>query len=241
MARKKKEEEPASAAWLVTFSDLMTLLLTFFVLLLSMSSMDRVMITQISAVTRSLSMMDRASGGKAPDNIKLVLDLIREPTSLLNKLDRIKDLLFPNDILPPEMSPGTLDENLQVLANPEGLVIVLTDAIVFRPGETSLSAEGKKLLDAVAPFLMYADSDVVISGYSDSRPPPGTDPYATSALRAMSVLEYFLQQKLRPQRFSLSAYGPDRPIDTADTEAARARNRRVEILVKTVRYVGQYP
>ncbi|MDL2271860.1 OmpA family protein [Desulfovibrio sp. OttesenSCG-928-I05] len=243
MARKKKKSGGggASDAWMVTFSDLMTLLLTFFVLLLSMSSMDRTSLTIISASVSNISLLDHAGRGRVPDRIQMVMDAIEEPRSLLEKLDRIKDLLFPHDILPPELSHSTLEENLMVLSDAQGIVIVLTDELLFPKGQGELAPAGRKLLDAISPFLMYTTADVTISGHTDNAVPSGIDPYALSGLRALSVLEYFLQQKLRASRFSIGAYGADRPLVTGDTPQAQTKNRRVEILVKTSQYVGRYP
>lgn len=242
MARKKKKSSDGpSDAWLVTFSDLMTLLLTFFVLLLSMASMDKTTITTIRLSISGTSPLDHAGRGRVPDRIRMVIEAIQEPESLLNKLDRIKDLLFPDDLLPPELLDGTLEENLRVLADSQGIVIVLTDGLLFRRGESGLSPSGRALLEAVTPFLWHVSADVAISGHTDTMVPSGTDPYTLSGLRAMTVLEYFLQQQIPPSRFSIGAYGPDRPLVPGNSEEARAQNRRVEILVKTAQYMGRYP
>ncbi len=238
--RRKKPSGGGEGGWLVTFSDLVTLLLTFFVLLLSMSSMDKALLTRISAMTGEISPIDHAARGKIPDRIRLMLEIVNDPKSILEKPNRIKDLLFPNDILPPELSPGTLDANLRILAHPEGVVIVLTEAVLFPQGEYALTPAGLKLLEALVPFLHYTTADVNISGYTDDVAVPGVNSYVLSGRRAMSALEYFLQQKMRPSRFSVSGYGPDRPLAPNDTDAHRASNRRVELLVKTTQWLGRY-
>jgi chemotaxis protein MotB len=242
MARRKKGGGGGGGdGWLVTFSDLMTLLLTFFVLLLSMSSMDNAKLTRISASLDRQAVIAHSGSGCIPDRIIEVVQMIEDPETLLEKRDRIKDLLFPNDILPLELPPGKLEENLRILAHPEGVVIVLNEGILFTAAAYELSPTGGKLLEALLPFLYYTSADVNIAGYTDdgeNRPDMSND--ELSGRRAMSVLAYFLQNKLPAARFSISGYGPRRPLEPNTSEQGRARNRRVELLVKTVRWVGRY-
>ncbi|MDR3073426.1 MAG: OmpA family protein [Deltaproteobacteria bacterium] len=242
MARKKKKGGGGGgASWLVTFSDLMTLLLTFFVLLLSMSSMDKPLLTRIMATSDNPSPLDYAGRGRAPDQIRLLLDIVQDPMTVLDKPDRIKDLLFPNEVLPPELSPGKLDENLRILAHPEGVVIVLSEGVLFPAGEYGLTGTGRQLLSALLPFFFYSAADVNIGGHTDATEnSPVMDNYELSGRRAMSVLEYFLQEKLPASRFSISGYGPDKPLAPNVSEKNRAGNRRVELLVKTSQWLGRY-
>ncbi len=242
MARRKKNGGGDSgAAWLVTFSDLMTLLLTFFILLLSMSSMDRPLITRIVVPSDVPSPLDHAGRGRIPDQIRLMVEIVNDPTTIMDKQDRIKDLLFPNEILPPELSPGTLDENLRVLAHPEGVVIVLSEALLFPEGQYELTAVGKRLLDSLVMVLHYSSADMNIAGHADAAEGiHATRGYERSGRRAMSVLEYFLLQMFPARRFSISGYGAEKPLVPNDTEAHRAQNRRVELLLKTNQWLGRY-
>lgn len=242
MARKKKKSGGGGGdGWLVTFSDLMTLLLTFFVLLLSMSSMDRPLITRIMATSDNSSPIDHAGSGRVPEQIRLLLQIVEDPSTIYDKQDRIKDLLFPNEILPPELPPGNLDENLRILGHPEGVVIVLSEELLFPAGGYTLTATGGKLLNALLPFFHYTTADVNFAGHADATEAAyGMDSYELSGKRAMAVLEYFLQQRFPARRFSVSGYGPEKPLWPNTSEANRAKNRRVEILVKTSQWLGRY-
>ena len=114
----------------------MTLLLTFFVLLLSMASMDRNVLTKINLFTRDVAMSFPRAAGRIPQRIRFITDLLDNPWDILEKPDRIKDLLFPDDILPKDISTSTLEENMKVLVKPEGVALVLTDKLLFPPGAT---------------------------------------------------------------------------------------------------------
>lgn len=238
--RKKKEEGGGGAAWLVTFSDLMTLLLTFFVLLLSMASMDTTTITRISTFTKGASNIDLSGPSRMSERIEFLVKALKEPENILNKLDRIKDLLFPLELLPKDISSSTLEKNLEILAHPEGVVIVLTDALLFEQGAYELDDAGKKLIDILTPVILRTNADANISGHTDPTPGVGMSNDDLSALRAMSILERFLYGGIRPDRFSISGYGADRPMYSNNTEEGRRKNRRVEILLKTTPRVASY-
>lgn len=158
---------------------------------------------------------------------------------------RIKDLLYPLDELPAEVDRGKLEKNLEVLKTDEGVAIVLTDKLLFDYGQYELTEENKKFLKPLYDVLLYSNSDINISGYTDDRQVRAMSNYELSGMRALAVLEYFLQEAnaskaLKPSRFSVSGYGPEHPVDTNDTEAGRARNNRIEILLKNDQWLGGY-
>jgi chemotaxis protein MotB len=238
MARREKKKQESGAAWLVTFSDLMTLLLTFFVLLLSMSSMDVPVITRITAYMRSLSPLDESGSGRIPERIQLAVKMLKDPYNILNKKNRVKDLLFPLDLLPKELSSSVLEKNIAILEHPEGVVIVLTEGLLFARGSAELDAVGKKLVAVLTPIMHAVNADINISGHTDDTAEDGN--YELSFMRALMVMEQLLQAKIPPDRFSVSGYGPDKPMYANDTEEGQAKNRRVEILIKTAPRIGSY-
>lgn len=241
MARKKKQEEPDGVpAWLITFSDLVTLLLTFFVLILSMSSMDKTLLVEINPFERGLGVINYHGSGRVPQRIKLILELVSDPKSAFEQRDRIKDLLFPEDVLPPDIDMSTLDRNLRILQKPEGLAIALTNDLVFKPGSYELTPSAQQLLSQVVLMLQYTSADTNISGHADNTGRNNAANYPLSGKRAMAVLEFFLATGLKPSRFSVSGYGADKPLESNATEYGRAQNRRVEILVKTTQRLGRY-
>jgi chemotaxis protein MotB len=239
--RREKGRETGPPIWLITFSDLVTLLITFFVLLLSMSSMDATTLARISSFAGGPSLISSGSGtGRIPERIEIVTALIKDPRNILDKMHRIKDLLFPRDVLPPELSRGDLDENLAILAHPEGVVIVLTEELLFEPLSSELDAKGRKLIDILTPVILSVNADTNISGFTDSAPAGRMDNGDLSALRTLSVLERFLHGGVQADRFSISGYGGDKPLYPNDTPDGRRKNHRVEILLKTTPRVGSY-
>jgi chemotaxis protein MotB len=242
MGRKKKSGggSVGEGGWLVTFSDLTTLLLTFFVLLLTMASMDRSVLTKVTLFTQDLGQMEKKGSGKVATRQRLLQELLERPLEAMEKVERLKDLLFPDEVMPPDISRSTLDENLLVLARPEGVALVLTEKLLFKPGGHDLSEPARQLLEQVALLLSATEADVNISGYTDNIPGLEPDNLTLSGLRAMSVLEYFLSRGAPDRRFSVAGYGPFWPIADNDTPQGQGKNRRVEILLRTTPWLAGY-
>lgn len=225
--------------WLVTFSDLVTLLLTFFVLILSMSSMDVSILTRVNLFVNDVGFVTLRSAGRVPSNVELLLQLLERPMEVVEKPNRFKDLLFPDDVLPPELDRSTLEENIEIMCHPEGLALVLSDKLIFAENSATLSEIAKKILWPIMDFLQYMNADINIAGYSDTVE-GGTAPFELSGQRALAVLNFFVQNGLEQRRFSVSAYGPNLPLVDNDTEADRKKNRRVAILIKSTPFFAGY-
>ncbi len=242
MARRDKKKGGAEGdpAWLVTFSDLTTLLLTFFVLLLSMSSMDVSILTRVNLFVNDIAFLTQRSAGRVPNRVELLLELLEQPMDVVKKPNRFKDLLFPDEVLPPELDRSTLYENMRIMQHPEGLALVLNDSLLFPENSAALTEQAQKVLWPIMDFLQYMNADVNIAGYSDLTEDATKKPYMLSADRALAVLNFFVQNGLPQHRFSVSAYGPNLPLADNDTAAGRKENRRVSILIKTTPFFAGY-
>jgi len=240
MARKKKVSCKPLELWLVTFSDLVTLLLTFFVLLLTMSSMDNAILTTVTLTTADLGLLEKRGSGRVSAKERLIVDLMEKPWEVLEKRQRIKDLLFPDDTLPEEIDKADLDKNVEVLAKPDGVALVFTDKLLFAPGGADLSEEGKFLVGSLVPMMTQTNAPINIAGYTDATDRTA-DAYALSGDRALSVLAFLVDSGIPARRFSLSAYGNNFPVvDDYGRPVGSDRNRRVEILLKTALPIGGY-
>ncbi|WP_461834652.1 OmpA family protein [Desulfothermus sp.] len=234
MAKREKKESKKgdSQAWLVTFSDMMTLLLTFFVLLLSMSTLDKEVIKiAFQGFGGKVAFLISTDAGRIPTRISVAREMLENPWDILEKPDRIKDLLFPDEIMPKFINKSTLLKNIEILNRPEGVVIMLSDKIVFQSGSTQLTPLAKQILEQVSYLIQLMNAPVNISGHTDDTGSRKRN-FEISYLRAISVLHFFLNKKMNPSFFSISAYGPDRPLVPNTSNKNRAKNRRVEILIK---------
>ncbi|WP_051384437.1 OmpA/MotB family protein [Nitratidesulfovibrio termitidis] len=229
-SRRAPADDKPRQPWLLTYSDLVTLLLTFFVLLLSMSSMNRVTLSRIGSHFGEAGEQAAGVTGTVPERIRLLEPLLARPAQVYAHQREIKELLFPGAELPPGIDRSTLDKNLRILEHPEGVVLALSDDLLFAPGQWQLREASRPLLGMLAEVLEYVIADVAIAGHSDPRTEgvsaleqaSGTGGgagivtgnaigYELAGRRALTVLEYFVQRKLDPARFSVAGYGPDRP------------------------------
>lgn len=235
MRRRKASGGGSSGmGWMVTFADLMTLLLTFFVLLLSMASMDKSLLRDsLEHFAGDMGLAPKKGAGRVPTRFRFMERVLDDPAEALRNSKRIKDLLFPDEVLPEGMARSTLEKNLEILARPEGVALVLSDSLLFGTGESRLSEESRHLLSEFSEFLASTTMPVNVAGYADNMPGGLKDNYTLSSERAMAVLEYFLETGFEPRRFSVSAYGEAFPLADNASPEGRAKNRRVEILLKT--------
>ncbi len=237
--RERKKSGGPGQGWLVTFGDMITLLLTFFVLLLTMASMDQSFLTRVSVFSKDIGFLTSRGAGKVPSRIRMIIELMERPQDVLLNKDRIKDLLFPDEVLPAEIDRKTLEENLQILERPEGVALVLTDKLLFETGSSQLGPAAESVLAQVAHLITLLNVPVNVSGHTDMVGGESDQNFLLSAERAQSVLRYLLSQRLDPMLFSVSAYGPNMPLVPEQGED-HAKNRRVEILVKTQQPLGSY-
>jgi chemotaxis protein MotB len=226
-------------AWMVTFGDLIMLLLTFFVLLLTMKSMDTGKVRTIfnitaatqgpmgnsAANTRSNPIGDEQS---APQIETLSNSrLVAEAVELLDGIQRLKS---EN----PEMA-AVLDL-LSVSEDQRGVVISLDADHLFASGEAEIHPQKRPILDGIKQTLRYAANEILIMGHTDRQPVVGgrfRSNWELSFERALSVYELLSAPPgLDPAHLAVGGYGDHRPLPGPDTAENRARNRRVEFILR---------
>jgi chemotaxis protein MotB len=129
------------------------------------------------------------------------------------------------------------DKKILLERTSRGLVITMTNDILFDSGNARLKSDAKSVLKKIASVLngTVPDRDIGVEGHTDSVPIKHSgwkSNWELSAARATSVLHYLIDQcGVKPGRLSAIGYGEFRPIDTNDTRSGQARNRRVEIII----------
>jgi len=131
-----------------------------------------------------------------------------------------------------------LGDSLNLTLDARGLVVtIVTDQVLFEPGKADLQAGGLAILDVVGQALLNVPNEVSIEGHTDDRPLSGggryDDNWDLSAARANSVLRHFLEiDGIPASRLSATGRADTAPIAGNDTDEGKARNRRVEVIVK---------
>ncbi len=261
MARQKKEIQgpPPPAAWMATFSDLMNLLLCFFVLLFSMSTVDAEKFAELAASFASSFSIFPAGATAIGDGI-----LISNGVSQLNELSEYFSTMGLNDdgeieqdveSLKAEIEREALEQSEALAEEIEDILLSeditsgidvdftsqyvqlqMNGALLFDSGKAVLKDDAKLILDKIGDILvLYPEGLIEVIGHTDNVPISTSqfrDNMDLSYYRARAVMDYLLDNKEIPrERIQTSGRGEDAPIASNETAEGRALNRRVEIRI----------
>jgi len=231
MAKKQKgcDCEPGLPGWMATFSDMMTLLLTFFVLLLSMASLDQQKIKEaIGSLQGSLGVLQ--GGTKTEVNIRELI-----PSFEIVEVSRRKLIERNFDEVRKWLTKLKMEEKVRADRTEQGILIHVNSQVLFQIGAAEVNPEAIAVLHEIAEVLRSNKAEVRIEGHTDNVP-IHTERYPSnwelSTARAVKVLRYFVEkEKMDPLRFSAVGYGDTRPIASNETPEGRAKNRRVTLVL----------
>lgn len=238
--RKKKQKEPeTSGGWLNTFSDLMTLLLTFFVLLFSMSSVSS---EKFSAVTQSLNSAFSKGGGSILDGGAINPATVPDNEAANDVLEGAdQPVPVPQEIIDMyEEAVQVIEEqgvesDVSVSYNQQGVYMDIQESILFDSGRADITESGEETLDVMADLLAVTDNEIVIEGYTDNVPSTTArfpSNWELSTARAVTVVRYLAEEQgIAPSRLSAKGYGEFSPSVPNDSPENRAKNRRVNIVI----------
>ena len=249
MARKKSEDEPCGN-WMDTYGDMVTLLMTFFIMLFSMSSVNE----------EKFAILVKAFTSKDPDTINLILNQVgseegmeypenrtdippqgEDPADatleeLQNMVPQDFDDLY--DYLQSYVEKAELSESVELAEVGEGCVFIrFKDNIFFRPNSSSLQASAEPLLQFLGGCLKGVEEQIMtvnINGHTAAPKVYSQDisDWKLSGERASNVATYFeLQSKFDPKKLLPIGYGKNYPIADNDTEEGMQRNRRVDMVI----------
>jgi len=254
MAAKKRAEEPPpnTLGWMVTFSDMVTLLLTFFVLLLSMCSLEAGKLKQVQKLTleamgvlfegekselgfKTILTGDESvlfKGERAEVGLRTVIpteEIIKEAVSVTEHVSeryaRLKMKLVREQLL------GTVEFE----ETEKGFDILLKDALLFNPGEAEINPEGTLVLSKIGEVIKDIEVDIVVEGHTDSVP-ISTERFPSnwelSTTRAVNAVKYLAEEVgVNPVKLSAVGYADTKPKVSNNTPENQAKNRRVEIVL----------
>ena len=222
MSRKNGITEELKAdpnRWMVTFSDLLMLLLTFFVMLLTMSSMDKRKLKEIFMYLKEAAGVLELAGTRGISDLSsFVKEFNKTHTSYKIDERMFKDLFIP--LLKPdeetEQTLKDLSELVTITDDERGIVFSFQEKILFDSGKATIKDEGYAVLGLIAAAIDACPNDILIMGHTDNIPIHAgvfQSNWELSTYRGLSVLEYFAEKKeLPPSRFSVGGYGPSRPL-----------------------------
>jgi chemotaxis protein MotB len=226
-----------SERWLVSYADFITLLMVLFVVLYSMGQVDIEKYRRLAESMRTAFTLGGAvkvvdnqinqAGGKLENGSSkpiVVPGIPQGPTQSEEVAGELTKML----------STQNLGSEVSVQTNIEGVLISLSERLVFKESDTELPPEALKVLDTIVEMIRPIDNKIRLVGHTDNV--PSTNPrYPTnwelSLGRAMSVANYLINAGISPDRLIVSGQGEYAPIFPNDTPEHRALNARVEIII----------
>ncbi len=231
--KKKPEEEddaPSSPAWMATFADMMTLLMCFFILILSFSSMEldkfKMAMGSLQGALGTLGVQKKLLPDQSwfsPNTQNT--DQIKE-NSILDHIEKMRE----------QIKKEGLEDKISIEEEGGEVYIQMKDDMMFQSGKAELKPTYFNLLSLIAKTFLADAKQIRVEGHTDNIPIQ-TKEYQSnwelSIQRALNVVRYFVNhENIHPAKLIIAGYGEHKPIAANDSPSNRAKNRRVLLNVK---------
>lgn len=249
LSRGRKKNASKVPDWIVTFADLATLLLTFFILLLSYAEMNmekyRAMVQSMAGAFGNAQVLADGIGGSPLTLIEADTVSLPEPSEveLIDDRAQTRDLtevsghvVELSSRLIQQLKNDVADENLAITHDPRQVIIRFSERATFNSGEAAIKPEMLPIIDQVVGVLASCLGDVIVAGYTDDVPIVGgrfRSNWDLSAARAVSVVHELIMDRRIPAERVIAAGRAETVALVPNTSAEnRAINRRVEIAIR---------
>lgn len=236
--KKRKEKPENSERWLLTYSDLITLLMVFFVVLYSASNINQKKYEKLAssmntAFTGGTGISDSGAGGanEGSSDEGELKPLVQSEEEKLQGIEGQVDEMIK------EMG---LEGSVSTSIEERGLVISFNDSIFFESAKADIMEDMKLKLVSLSTVLNKIDNYIRVEGHTDNVPIRNeyfSSNWQLSSTRASNVVEYLINNGgISPDRLSAVGYGEYRPVADNSTDQGRSKNRRVDILILNNKY-----
>lgn len=249
LSRGRKKNASKVPDWIVTFADLATLLLTFFILLLSYAEMNmekyRAMVQSMAGAFGNAQVLADGIGGSPLTLIEADTVSLPEPSEveLIDDRAQTRDLtevsghvVELSSRLIQQLKNDVADENLAITHDPRQVIIRFSERATFNSGEAAIKPDMLPIIDQVVGVLASCLGDVIVAGYTDDVPIVGgrfRSNWDLSAARAVSVVHELIMDRRIPAERVIAAGRAETVALVPNTSAEnRAINRRVEIAIR---------
>lgn len=223
MRKKREEERDNNDRWMISYSDFVTLLFAFFVVMYATSSVNE---GKYKTFGYSLSnaFLNKPAPPKAaaPSESKSILQQRQK------RMQGIAQDIYS------VMSPLVKVGKVRVMQSNLGVTVEINASLLFKSGQATLEPDSVKALLAVAAVLKDDNHAIRVMGYTDNTPintPSYPSNWELSSARASSVVRLFAENGINPSRMVVEGYAENNPVASNDTPEGRTRNRRVTIMI----------
>lgn len=232
MAKRKKADEVSAPLWCLSYGDMVTNMLCFFVMLFAFSTLDSPKKRQESEsrdelyhAVFSINVSQGANQWLTPGGKGIVLTPATRKSEIPLIVKNVKS----------KLARVPLADRLRVLAEDQMVKIQIPANVLFESGSASMKKGAEEILTALVPVIGTIENYVRVDGHTDDLPAKNTvypSNWELSTARACSVVRFFVDEmNLDAGRFSAQGYADNRPKELAATPEAREANRRVEIII----------
>lgn len=236
--RAKKQEDSGSEGWLTTWSDLVSLLLVFFIVMYAMANTDLRKFAQVAQSMQiafnvfaevpevSSSVISNDGGGTSGRPAPVFFQRIQP---------KERDFMTITAELTAFATAANLSSDIQINNSTEGIIISLSDTLVFEPGSADLRPEALEVLAEVAEILAMTEYKIRIEGNTDNIPtnnPLYPDNWELSVARAVAIVRILVDEHgLDPARLTAAGNAEFNPVVPNSSRENRAMNRRADIVI----------
>jgi chemotaxis protein MotB len=234
--QKCKKCPEGTPDWMVTYGDMTTLLLTFFIMMFNISEVDPTQMRIVLAAFQGLGMLQGGNTLQAGKLAELGNTIMALPS-----LDKGKALDRARKRAISEFQPEITAKKVRVKEDERGLVISLAADAFFRPAQAELEMEtARNMLLKVSDLLTSQDlagKKIRIEGHSDSTPTDPAGPWKSnwelSSARALNVLHRLVEYGVNEKQFQVAGFADTVPLASEDTPEGRTYNRRIDLVILT--------
>jgi chemotaxis protein MotB len=222
----KNSDDSSGGGWEIVYSGFVLILLCFFIMLSSFSTMEEAKVLQfVKSFASAVSIMSGGlkfeSGPAVMSDAAEVVDSKAELAKTFQDLEKLSEEF-------------DLQEEINLALTREGLVMRLAEHTLFDLGAAEISAEALPLLEKIGAIISKTAYKIRIEGHTDNLP-IHTELFPSnwelSTARAVNVLRYFIKKhRIDPQRMAAEGFSEFQPLVANDSNENRAKNRRVEII-----------
>ncbi|MHB1127394.1 MAG: flagellar motor protein MotB [Bacillota bacterium] len=233
MSRRKSEEEAhgGSERWLLTYADMITLLMIFFIVMYTISNVNA---QKFRTLAKSLNVAMTGGSGLLDGGVAVDLPEIPDTGNTENQQEHNAYSAVAAE-LNKYLEENNLDQYVAISVEERGLVVSFEDTILFPKASSDITPQAREIIRRVGNILRQMPNYIRVEGHTDNLPIDNArfkSNWELSVLRATSVVHILVKETgVNPERISATGYGENRPIAPNDSEQNYAKNRRVDIVL----------
>lgn len=239
MAKREKKQKKGAPAWMASFADLQQLLLVFFILLFSMSSVDEnKFLSAVASIQKALNTSGLGLTDKGIEPITELIDIDKltsmaeiKNTQVSQELKEAQEFLENN-----QMNGKPLSEYVKASKSDEGVILTIKDVLLFDSGSADIKSASGELISKMRELLSSKGRDIRVEGHTDNVPLRATSKYSDnwelSTARATRVASFIIDNKIvEPTKVAVAGYSEYKPVAKNDSPENKSKNRRVDIVL----------